>query len=103
MRILSSLTLALSITAFASVGACSDKKKAAEEPADEGPVEPECETNSDCDQGEVCLAQECANAASGAIYTDTENAVTPGKVKKHMEMINKQAQDRVDKMMEEAE
>jgi hypothetical protein len=82
------------------MGACSDKKKA-EAPEEE--AAPACETNADCAQGEVCLAKECASAAPGAIYTDPSSAVTPDKVKKEMEMINKAAEDRMNKMMEEAE
>lgn len=81
------------------LGACSDKKKAAEE-------EPEvatCETNADCEQGEVCLANACASAASGAIYTDPHKAVTPDKVRSHVDMINEKAQQRADEILNEVE
>jgi hypothetical protein len=97
MRRLSIIALSFGLLSF-SFG-CSDKKKAAEE-------EPEiasCETNEDCEQGEVCLAKECASAASGAIYTDPSRAVTPDKVKAHVEMINEQAQKRADDILNEAE
>ena len=76
------------------LGACSDKKNPAEEPEIA-----KCESNEDCEQGEVCLANECASAASGAIYTDPSKAVTPDKVKRHVDMINEQAQKRADEIL----
>ena len=93
------MLLGLGVLSFGLLSACGDKKKAA-------PEEPEiasCETNADCEQGEVCLANECANAAPGAIYTDTQRAVTPDKVKAHVNQINEKAQKRADDILNEAE
>ncbi len=95
MRSLCLLTLSLCVSLFA---ACGDKKKGEQEAQAAS-----CESNSDCAQGEVCLAKECAKASPGAIYTDPENAVTPEKVKDHMDMINKAAEERVDAILKEAE
>lgn len=86
------IALGLSFGIFA-LGACGDKKKAAEEETTEVST---CESNADCAQGEVCLAKECASAASGAIYTDPSNAVTPDKMLKHMDMVNESARKRAD-------
>lgn len=80
-------------------GACSDDKKNSEATQEAAT----CESNADCQQGEVCLAKVCASAAPGAIYTDPSSAVTPDKVKAQMDMVNKAAEERVDKILEEAE
>ena len=81
-----------------ALGACGDKKNSVEEAEAAA-----CESNTDCKQGEVCLAKVCTSAAPGAIYTDPQNAVTPDKVKAHMDMVNKAAEERVDKILDEAE
>jgi hypothetical protein len=94
-----SLSFGLSLAVLSLAAGCSDKKKSAEEE----PKSAACESNADCGQGEVCLAKECAKAAPGAIYTDPQNAVTPDKVKEHMEMINKAAEERMEKALEGAE
>lgn len=79
--------------------ACGDKKKpAAEEDEIEEPV---CESNSDCEAGMVCLAGECASAKGTDIYTNTKSAVTPDKVKRHMEQVNENAQKRADELLKD--
>jgi hypothetical protein len=88
------------LAALSSLGACSDKKAASEEPVEKTANAAACETNSDCAQGEVCLAKACASAAPGAIYDDPANAVTVDKVKAQMDMINKQAEERMDEALE---
>jgi hypothetical protein len=98
MRRLSLLVLCLGVLTFGLLG-CSDKKK----PAAEEPEVATCETNADCAQGEVCLANECASAAPGAIYTNPSTAVTPAKVKSHVEQVNEKAQKRADDLLEAAE
>jgi hypothetical protein len=94
---LSSVALSL---AFSLTCACSGKKKQAEDSDDDGVEELECEDNSDCEQGWVCLAGECSNAGSGAVYSDTKHAVTPDKVRKHLDQVNDKAQKRTDEMLE---
>ncbi len=77
---------------------CGDSKKSENaSPAEEQLV---CEGNDDCEEGWVCLDGECANAASGAIYTDPSNAVTPDKVKAQVDKINANAQKRADEILE---
>ena len=49
------------------------------------------------------MAKVCASAAPGAIYTDPSSAVTPDRVKAQMDMVNKAAEELVDKILEEAE
>ena len=88
------------LSSMLAIGACSDNKKNS---VDEATKEAACESNADCQQGEVCLAKVCASAAPGAIYTNPSNAVTPDKVKAQMDMVNKAAEERVDKILEEAE
>lgn len=68
---------------------CSDKKKA---PAEEQAAS--CEATSDCEAGQICLDGACASTAPGAIYTDTDNAVTPDKVKSEVDRINEQTEER---------
>lgn len=74
---------------------CSDKKKATEEEQVAS-----CEATSDCEAGEVCLDGACASTAPGAIYTDTENAVTPDKVKAEVDRINEKAEERANEILE---
>jgi hypothetical protein len=113
MRHLAISTLVLLIAALTTVGACNSKKKSADQVLDEASggaatapattLGGACASNEDCSQGEVCLAQVCASTAPGAIYTDPHNAVTSDKVKAQMDMINKAAEDRVEKILNEAE
>ncbi|MSP60841.1 MAG: hypothetical protein EXR72_10960 [Myxococcales bacterium] len=62
----------------------------------------ECASNIDCPRGWVCLAKKCANATHGAIFTDTSNAVTPGKVKDEVEQQLKAHDDKMDNLMKKA-
>lgn len=78
--------------------ACGDKKKKAEESAEE----PACESNSDCESGMICLAGECASMKGTDIYTNTGSAVTPDKVKRHLDQVQKNAQKRMDNALDEA-
>jgi hypothetical protein len=100
MRRLPTLILAITLGGLFSLGACSDKKKGTDESTEAKAAA--CESNADCAQGEVCLANACANAAPGAIYADPQSAVTAEKAKAHMEMINKAAEERVEKALEGA-
>lgn len=99
MRI-AKLLLVLAFGGLFSLGACSDKKKGADESTESKAVA--CESNADCAQGEVCLAKACASTAPGAIYADPQSAATAEKAKAHMEMMNKAAEERVDKALEGA-
>lgn len=110
MRKLTMSCLLLLSSALLALGACSDKKNSVQEAireATSGSAEEAtaaaCETNGDCQQGEVCLANLCAKTNPGAIYTDPKNAVTSDKVKAQMDAINKAAEERVDKILDEAE
>lgn len=78
-------------------GCGKDKQAKASEEDEEVLV---CEETADCEDGWVCLDGECANSASGAIYTDPANAVTPDKVKREIENIQKNAQKRNDEILE---
>ena len=98
---LPSLSLILLLALAAAVPACGKSKKPAEQ-AEEGDESARvCESNDDCEAGWVCLDGECANSASGAIYTDPGNAVTPDKVRGEVERIQQQAQERADKILED--
>jgi len=90
-------SLALLFVLSAGLSGCG-KKKAAEEEVDDDSLT--CETNDDCEAGWVCLAGECANSASGAIYTDPSHAVTPDKVKNQVDQINEASQKRADEILD---
>jgi hypothetical protein len=90
------LSLSVVLAFGMSALGCDKDKKAKES-------DPElllCEANEDCEEGWVCLAGECANAASGAIYTDPANAVTPDKVRGQIEKIQENSQKRADEILE---
>lgn len=93
-RYVSVFFLALALGASA-LGCGKDKKV---EPAEAEPLA--CESNQDCEAGWVCLDGECASAASGAIYTDPANAVTPDKVRGEIEKIQENSQKRADEILE---
>ena len=88
--------LALAFGASATALGCGKDKKA--EPTEAEPLT--CESNQDCEAGWVCLDGECASAASGAIYTDPANAVTPDKVRGEIEKIQENSQKRADEILE---
>ena len=80
-----------------SLSACGKDKKASSGDDAETLV---CESNDDCEEGWACLDGACANAASGAIYTDTANAVTPDKMKGQVEKIQENSQKRADEILD---
>ena len=62
-----------------------------------------CAQNSDCAEGLVCLADKCADPSAKALYTDPGNAVTPEKVKQHVEAIGEKARRDLDEAVDPAE
>jgi len=94
---LSHCLLVLVITMFALSLGCSDKKneKGSDEVGEKPPAvgsEPECKLSSDCPKGWTCLSGECVDPTLRGVSTG--NAVTPDKVKKHVEDIGKKADKR---------
>jgi len=82
-----------------SVG-CGKKKNAVQSGTADDEEELACEANSDCEAGWICLDGECANSASGAVYTDPAHSVTPDKVKREVNKISENAQKRADKILD---
>ena len=74
---------------------CSSKKE-----AEEQEQATSCESSSDCEAGQVCLDGACASAAPGAVYTDTDTAVTPDKVKSEVDRLNEKAEQRANEILE---
>ncbi|MCP4447553.1 MAG: hypothetical protein GY811_19765 [Myxococcales bacterium] len=90
--------VALVVGLCVSISGCGKNKEADNAGEDES-SDLTCESNSDCEPGWVCLEEECANAASGAIYTDTTNAVTPDKVRGQIEKIQEDSNKRADEVL----
>ncbi len=89
--------VAIALMVLALCG-CKDKKK--EPPPEAADTAEECEATADCDHGEICLAGKCAGTSQKTIITDPGNAVTPDKVKREIENINKAAGARSDKSLD---
>lgn len=89
------VTGALAIMIFA----CEGEKKADPQPGKAKVTEP-CTTDGDCVGELVCLAQECTDSSRGAVYGNPRGAVTPDKVKRHVDDIKKKAADRADKSLD---
>lgn len=94
----SSRAVAILMVASASFAACGKDKKSS--PSSEEADSLVCESNSDCEQGWVCLDGECANTAAGAAYTDPATAVTADKVKNEVEKVQENAQKRNDELLD---
>ncbi len=95
MRSYSVFSLSLTLAVGLAVGCGKGKKNTKSEEASLV-----CESDDECEAGWVCLDGECANAASGAIYTDPANSVTPDKVKGQIEKIQENSQKRADEILE---
>ena len=78
-----------SVIALAGFG-CGDKKKESDEPE-------ACTNNKDCERGLVCLDSECADPR---VMKGPSNMVTPDKVKREVEAINKKADERNQKALD---
>ncbi len=103
LRVLGTVLLTLALLVGCG-GKKSEKKNGtdeAAESADQTEGAPECDTDEDCYQNEVCLDGKCTSTAGGAIYTNPGRAVTPGKVKREVEKRLQQGADRRDEYLEE--
>ena len=107
---LSMIRLMLSLAlCFAALG-CGDKKEKtqtapeASQPAAGQPEAtkkgPPCKSNADCNSGWFCLDGECASAKSKTVYTDPARAVTPDKVKRELERVNRKREADIDKSLD---
>ena len=69
--------------------ACSNKSSSSDQSA-------ECETADDCRRGWKCANGNCVKPT----YTKPRTAVTPDKVKRELEQVNKDYEKKVDKALD---
>ncbi len=95
----SARTLLLFLSLSVGVVGCKGKTSKQETLVEEDDGHRECETNDDCDNNWVCLAGECTDASSKAIYTDPKHAVTPEKMFDHLQEAAENSAHRADEAL----
>lgn len=88
----------LVVLVLVSLASCKGDQKKKAKP---GAQPARCSQDADCDSGWVCLAGACTDPSAGAIYTDPSNAVTPDKVKQHVEDTAAQHGKDIDQALEQ--
>jgi hypothetical protein len=85
----------------ALLGLCGCRKSAPGVSAE--PALTPCQSNADCQSGWVCLAHECADPREKAVYMAPKTAVTPDKVRRHLEQVQADQDRAVEHIVQQAE